>query len=65
MPGSGAGGMTVPGASALMPDPTDLESEQERRKRILAQQQSRLMPVAGASALMGAAGVGYGSSIGG
>jgi hypothetical protein len=54
-------GMSVPGASALMPSPADQvagETEEQRRKRLQALQASQTQP--GASALMGG---GYGNAL--
>jgi hypothetical protein len=48
-------GMSVPGASDIgLGGPAALETDEERRKRLLAQQQSRLLPNSppGASSLM-------------
>ncbi len=50
-----AAGMSVPGASDLgLGGPAQLEDEETRRKRLLAMQQSRLLPNSppGASSLM-------------
>lgn len=54
-------GMSVPGASSLGMDLTsqvNQETDEERRKRLLATQQSRILPTAGSSAL-GLAMTGY------
>ena len=60
---SAFGNMSVPGASALMPNLSDQvagETEEQRKKRMQAMQQSRQEP--GASALLGS---GYGAALGG
>ncbi len=57
-------GMSVPGASALYGGLNqDAETEEQRRKRLLAQQQSRLMSQPGVSSLMPNPGAGYGVAL--
>jgi hypothetical protein len=55
--------MSVPGASGLtggLSDQFTGETEDQRRKRLLAQQQAKVLPQPGASSLLPAAGAGYG-----
>jgi hypothetical protein len=61
MAGAANIGMSVPGASSLMPSPADQvagETELERKKRLQNMQASMTQP--GASALMGS---GYGNAL--
>ena len=56
-------GMSVPGASNLMPSPADQvqgETEEQRRKRMQAMQMARQQP--GVSAVLGS---GYGTALNG
>lgn len=63
MPNGNTIGMSVPGATSLMQSPADQvmnETEEQRRRRLLAMQTARTQP--GASALLGN---GYGAALGG
>lgn len=58
-------GMSVPGASGLMQgmslaDQIASETEEQRKKRLAAMDQQRLLPTVGASSL----GLGYGAVVG-
>lgn len=63
-------GMSVPGASSLMPDDPTLgsqvagETEKQRKKRLAALQANKMLPSTGASAL-GAFTADYGAALGG
>lgn len=58
-------GMSVPGATSLMDgfsvaDQVAGETEEQRKKRLLAQQNARMLPPTGASALT----AGFGDAVG-
>lgn len=63
MPQGNTIGMAVPGATSLMPSPAGQvqnETEEQRRKRLMAMEAARTQP--GASALLGQ---NYGAALGG
>jgi hypothetical protein len=66
------GNMSVPGSSGLLGGSNllgtlDAESEEARRKRLLAQQQARLLPSAGAAGMasLGTSPMGFAGAAGG
>ena len=63
MPQANTIGMTMPGASNLMPSPADQvanETEEQRKKRLMAMEAARTQP--GMSAVLGS---GYGAALNG